>query len=230
MFVGCGSGSPGADSSEGPREQAKKTSPPKKTQGSKGEASTKEPSREKPSGKKLSPGRSGGSKNAEKVGPGGGQVTSSRGKTVSALSWLEEADELARGWRKDAELYSIASISPDVTAQGRSDGWIYAYVSTSEKGVALISVEEGKAEVTQKPPLPESQIQQISARILPPADRLIDSSEAIEDSEKVQSYIEENPEARVSVGLDAFSSREPAWILLSISRGGRVQDLVPATS
>lgn len=217
-------------SSEKDTKASKEKPSGKAMQANKGKAPTKEPSREKPSRKKRSLGSSGGSENAEKVGPGGGQVSSSRGKTVSALSGLEEANKLARRWQKDAELYSIASISPEVDAQGRSAGWLYSYVSSSGKGVALISVEKGKAEVTQKPPIPESQIRQISARTLPPAGKLIDSSEAIEDSEKVQSYIEKNPEARVSVGLDAFSSKEPSWILLSISQGGRVQDKVPATS
>lgn len=148
----------------------------------------------------------------------------------SAFEGLEKADEVARDWNRDASLYSIASVSPEVDAEGRSPGWLYSYVSESGKGVALISVEKGKARLVQEPPVPETQLQKIYKDTLPPSDKLLNSSEAMDQAAKIKEAIRKNPDAQVSAGLDAASGSGPSWTLASISQSGPVQEQVPATS
>jgi hypothetical protein len=150
---------------------------------------------------------------------------------MPALAGVENANRVARKWHEDARLYSIASLTPDVDARGLSAGWLYSYVSVSAKDVVLISVKSGKAGISQKPPVPKSQIELIGSHALPPPGELIDSPEAMNRTKKVKKAIQQNPDARVSAGLDSFSSEEPIWILTTISKGGkRVEERVTATS
>lgn len=212
---GGGNGGSSESSQTSSQAGAEKTTPPPET------TQASEP---KPSG--------GGGMQAAKKAPS--KKTSSKkaaGTSMrpSALEGLAEADVVAGNWNKDAELYSIASVSPEVDAQGRSPGWLYSYVSEAGKGVALISVEKGKARLVQEPPVPESQLQNIYEDTLPSSERLIDSSEAMDQAAKIKTAIQKNPDSRVSAGLDAVSSNGPTWTLASISQSGPVQEQVPAT-
>jgi len=148
---------------------------------------------------------------------------------VAAFSGLGEADGVAEGWRGDARLYAIASLSP-VDAEGRSAGWLYSYVSEEAGAVAGVSVSRGEVRLEPEQKLPATDIREISRNVLPSAEGLIDSPEAVAGSEDLSAVLRENPEADSAAGLDSFSGGEPAWILSAVNGGGeRVEVFVPAT-
>jgi hypothetical protein len=147
---------------------------------------------------------------------------------VPALSGVEEADRLAAGWREDAELYAIASIVPEVDANGRSPGWLYTYVSPSAGAVASVSLASGEATITPEQTLPEPQIRDIAANTLPPPDELLDSPEAMQAAEGVRALLERRPAAQVSAGLDSFSTEDPVWIFSAADGEQRVEEKITA--
>jgi hypothetical protein len=168
----------------------------------------------------------------EGTGAGGGtvappEVTEGTPRTA-ALASVPEADEIAREWEGDAELYAVASIAPRVDAEGRAPGWLYTYVSPSAGAVASVSLAGAEAEITPPQELPEVQIQDITDNVLPPPDRLIDSSQAIAEAPQVLEVVEGSPGAQVSAGLDSFSSEDAVWILSTTAGEERVEQKVPA--
>lgn len=151
-------------------------------------------------------------------------TTSVQGAST-ALEGLEDARSEAEEWNGDAELYSIVSRPPEVNARGENGGWQYAFVSESGGSIALIFYQGGESRGLQEPPIPAEQAEAISGDTLPVGD-LIDSSEAIERSDEVRSYLGENP-GGVSVSVDSATSDEPQWILQA--QQGQLNERVPAT-
>ena len=134
---------------------------------------------------------------------------------ISALSGVEEAKRVASEWNEDAQFYSITSTqTAPVTAEGRSSGWQYSFVSPSAGEVASIEVINGQAQLANAIAQPAPTIQRITSDALPPADQLVDSTEAAEQAPQFKGYLEENPGARASAGLDAASTGEPEWFLI----------------
>ncbi|MGH3090241.1 MAG: hypothetical protein ACRDSJ_23405 [Rubrobacteraceae bacterium] len=156
-----------------------------------------------------------------------GEDTASGGG-VAALSGVEAANERASEWSEDAELYAVATATPSLDAEGNSPVWLYTYVSESAGAVATFPVEDGEAGMDPEQELPEPDIDFLSENALPPADELIDSSEAVDETEEVGVVLEENPGAEVSVGLDSVSGGEPVWIFSTIRGEERVDERVPA--
>lgn len=173
-------------------------------------------------------------------GGGGGGTTSAGGAAglprvpkdaprVPALSGVEEAERVAAGWRKDAELYAISSFVPRVDAGGRAPAWLYTYVSRSAGAVASVSITGGKAELLPEQKLPEGDIENIAGNTLPPPEELVDSTQAIKKAPEVRKLLNRNPETAASAGLDSFSSEEPIWIFSTARDTERVEERVPAT-
>ncbi len=157
----------------------------------------------------------GGSTNAEGQGP-----------STALSGGLEEARERAKSWNEDAELYAIASVPATVNAAGENGGWLYSFVSESAGAVISVPYTGGRLRQAQGQQLPEGQIRRISGDTLSTGD-LVDSSEAIQRSDDVKSYLENNPQAGASAGLDSGSGDEPEWILSIPSEA--LQDRVSAT-
>lgn len=159
---------------------------------------------------------------------GSAAETPDGGEPVAAFSGLGEAAGLAEGWRSDARLYAVASLSP-VDAEGRSAGWLYSYVSEEAGAVRGVAVSGGEARLEPEQGLPAADIGEISRNTLPPAEGLIDSPEAVAGSEEVSTVLRENPRADSAAGLDSFSGGGPNWILSAANASGeRVEELVPA--
>lgn len=157
------------------------------------------------------------------------------GSEVSALSGVEAAERAASGWSADAQLYSITNAPTfPVTAEGRSEGWLYSFVSSSAGEIAMIEGTDEQAQVVNVAPQPEPLVQRISGNTLPPTDQLLDSTEAVERAPEYQSYLQENPGAGTSAGLDAASAQdpeaagEPTWFLIVPETG--LQERVDATA
>ena len=148
----------------------------------------------------------------------------------TALEGLEEARSEAESWNEDAELYAIVA-QPEgnqlsVNAQGESGGgWLYSFISESASQTLSVPYVDGEVQQAQGQDFPEQQLQRISEDTLP-VDRLVDSSEAMNQTEEVQSYLEENPGAGASAGVDSGTSDEPEWIF-SVPQDG-MQERVPA--
>lgn len=140
------------------------------------------------------------------------EQTTASGSGTTALSGMEEARREAEAVAPDAQLYSVVSSRPTVNAEGEASGWLYSFVSSS--GGTLISVpfSGGEPQEAQEQELPDQQIEQISGDTLP-VDELMDSPEALEQAGEVRSYLEENPEAGASFGVDSATSEEPQWII-----------------
>lgn len=191
-------------------------------------------------------GGSGDSEGAPQTSPRAGQTQAASEETTSGMppapeetsagqggsdgstalsGGLEEARSEAESWNEDAELYAIASLRPTVNADGENDGWLYSFVSESEGSVISIPYSDGEVQSARGQELPEEQISRLTELTLS-VDELVDSPEAIQSSEEVRSYLEENPQAGVSAGLDATSRDEPEWIL-SVPEEG-LQERVPA--
>lgn len=238
LLAGCSSGSSGggdagsSGGSGGDSSESSSGSAQRKAEKTSAPPETTQISGEKPSGSSYasSSKNSGGKEKAgkRKKNPAGAAV--GYPARIPAFVGLKKADKVAKKWNEDARLYAIASVSPEVDAEGRSAGWLYSYVSESGTGIALISVEKGKATLRQEPPAPAGQVRQISERALPSSGKLIDSPEAMGKAGKVKKFIRENPGSQVSAGLDSFSTGKPTWILATLSEGGRVEEKVPATS
>ncbi len=159
--------------------------------------------------------------------PSVAESTSSGGGST-ALSNVEAADERAVEWNEDADLYSIASATPQLDAEGRSPGWLYTYVSESAGSVATISVEDGVVAMDPEQELPEADINFLADNALPDADELLDSSDAIKESGEVGTILEENPNSETAAGLDSVSGGEPVWRFSTIRNEERVEKTVPA--
>lgn len=154
---------------------------------------------------------------ANNPGASGGETALSGG--------LGEARERAESWNEDAELYAIASLRATVNAEGENTGWLYSFVSESKGSVISVPYVDGQLRNAQGQALPEGQIRRIADDTLSTGE-LVDSPEAIQRSDKVRSYLEENPEAGASAGLDSGSGNEAEWILSIPAEA--LQDRVPA--
>lgn len=152
--------------------------------------------------------------------------------SVSALSVAGEAGRLASTWRPDAKLYAIAALTP-VGVDGKAQGWLFTYVSESAGSTASISVVGGKPDLDPAlgiQQLPRADIQNILRHILPPPGSILDSTQAMQQAQKVRGYLESNPKAEVSMGLDSFSSPQPIWIITTIEDKQRVEERINALS
>lgn len=147
------------------------------------------------------------------------------GGSTALSGGLEAARSEAESWNEDAELYAIASLQPTMNAEGENDGWLYSFVSESEGSIISIPYTGGGVQDVQGQELPEEQIDRISDITLS-ADEIVDTPEAIRRSEEVRSYLEENPDAGASAGVDSASRDEPEWILSLPDEG--LQDRVSA--
>ena len=145
---------------------------------------------------------------------------------VPALSGVEEATRVASERNEDAQFYSITG--RPVTAEGRSAGWAYSFVSESAGELVTVGVTDGQAQIVNVAPQPPTVIQQVSSNVLPPVDQLVDSTGAVEQAAEFQSYMQQNPGARSSAGLDAASTGEPEWFLIVGEAG--LQERVSATA
>lgn len=148
----------------------------------------------------------------------------------TALEGLEEARSEAKSWNEDAELYAMVAQPQgnqlSVNAQGESGGgWLYSFISESASQTLSVPYVDGEVQQAQGQDFPEQQLQRISEDTLP-IDDLVDSSEAMSQTEEVQSYLEENPDAGASAGVDSGTSDEPEWIF-SVPQDG-MQERVPA--
>ncbi|HET7480079.1 MAG TPA: hypothetical protein VFJ72_11250 [Rubrobacteraceae bacterium] len=148
---------------------------------------------------------------------------------VAALSGVQKADQAAAEWQSDAELYAIASLKPQVDAEGRAPAWLYTYVSSSRKAVVSVSVSGGKVADTPEQALPDEQIEDISNHTLPPPARLLDSTEAVKKSGKFLDTLKSEPGLDASAGLDSFSTGKPVWIFSTAKGDKRVEERVSAT-
>jgi hypothetical protein len=145
---------------------------------------------------------------------------------VSALSLRRKADAAAEEWKGDAKLYAIAAAAP-VNAKGLSRAWSYTYVSRSVGTVSSVTVSGGEASRNPAQQLPEQDVKDVSDHTIPANGEIIDSTKAMENSDKVGAFLEKRPAARASMGLDSFSSERPSWIL-TVSQE-RMQEKIPAT-
>lgn len=148
---------------------------------------------------------------------------------VAALDGIEKADELAAGWKEDAELYALASATPQVDADGRAPSWLYTYVSPSAGAVASVSITGEKAKLLPEQALPDDQIRDISNNTLPPPGKLLDSPKAMEKATKVRKVLESDPGTQTAAGLDSFSSEQPVWFVSTTQSGERVEERITAT-
>lgn len=154
------------------------------------------------------------------------ETTSDPGGSTALSGGLEAARSEAESWNEDAELYAIASLRPTVNAEGKSQGWLYSFVSESTGSVISIPYRGGEVRGAQGQGLPEGQVALIAEDTIP-ASEMIDSPEAIQRSEEVRSFLEENPQTGASVSVDAASEEEPQWILQVPQ--AQLQELIPAT-
>lgn len=150
--------------------------------------------------------------------------SSTRGGTTALSEGIEKAQSEAKSWRGDARLYSIISRPNEVSLKGKNPGWQYAFVSESASSFLTVSYSNGRVQNAVSQELPESQIQLISRNTLP-VDRLMDSSEAMRQSNKVRDYLQENPNSKVSVSADSGTSEQPVWIL-QVPREGLQEEIV----
>jgi hypothetical protein len=157
---------------------------------------------------------------------GGSTNSEAQGPSTALSGGLEEARERAKSWNEDAELYAIASVPATVNAEGENSGWLYSFVSESAGAVISVPYTNDRLRQAQGQQLPEGQIRRISGDTLSTGD-LVDSSEAIQRSDDVKSYLENNPQTGASAGLDSGSGDEPEWILSIPSQA--LQDRVSAT-
>ncbi|MDN5697507.1 MAG: hypothetical protein L0G70_05960 [Rubrobacter sp.] len=157
-------------------------------------------------------------------------TAASGGNMSTALEGLEAAQSEAESWNDDAELYAIAAQPQgeqlSVNAQGESGGgWIYSFISESASETLSLPYVDGEVQDAQGQSFPEQQLERISEDTLPTED-LIDSSQAISQAQEIQSYLEENPDAGASAGVDSGTTDEPEWIF-SVPQDG-LQERVPA--
>lgn len=145
---------------------------------------------------------------------------------VPAFSAREKANEAAKRWQRDARIYSITAAP--VNAEGLSRRWNYAYVSRSAGAISVVMVSGGEVNRNPERQLPEQRIENITNDILPESRRLIDSTEAMQESGEIRKFLEEQPEARASMGLDSASSERPTWIL-SVLQQEEPRERIPAT-
>lgn len=148
----------------------------------------------------------------------------------TALEGLEAAQSEAEEWNEDAELYAIAAQPRGnelaVNAQGESSGgWLYSFISESASETLSVPYVGGEAQEAQGQSFPQEQLENIAGDTLP-VDDLVDSPQAMSQTQEVQSYLEENPEAGASAGVDSGTSDEAEWIF-SVPQDG-MQDRVPA--
>lgn len=152
-------------------------------------------------------------------------------ETVSGLDAAAEAEETAAGWQPDAALYAVSALTP-ADGEGLAQGWLYTYVSESAGAVASIAVAGGgEPELDEEngvQELPEVDIQTLSENTLEDPEALIDSDEAMQQSEEVGPYLQENPGEESGVGLDSISSGEAVWILSAARDGERLEEQIPA--
>jgi hypothetical protein len=165
----------------------------------------------------------GSSSGMAETGPQGG---SAAGPSTALSDGLQKARKRAKSWNGDAELYAIASVPATVDAEGKNSGWLYSFVSKSKGSVISVPYTNGRMRSAQGQGLPSGQIQRIAGDTLPVGD-LVDSSEAIQRSDDVKNYLEKNPRAGASAGLDSGSGNKPEWILSIPSEA--LQDRVAAT-
>lgn len=155
----------------------------------------------------------------------GEQSASGGDGLTTALGSLDEARAEAESWNEDAELYAITVLRPNVNAEGENGSWLYSFVSESSGAVISVPYQNGQIREPREQQLPEQQISAIASDTLP-VDKLIDSPEAIQRSEEVQNYLQENPDAGISASVDSASGDKPEWILIVPQE--RMQELVPA--
>lgn len=157
-------------------------------------------------------------------------AAASGGDMSTALEGLEAAQSEAESWNDDAELYAIAAQPQgeqlSVNAQGESGGgWIYSFISESASETLSLPYVDGELQDAQGQSFPEQQLERISEDTLPIED-LVDSSQAMSQAEEIQSYLQENPDAGASAGVDSGTTDEPEWIF-SVPQDG-LQERVPA--
>ena len=151
-------------------------------------------------------------------------------KAVPAFTGLRKADSAAADWRKDAKLYAIASVVPKVDAEGRNPAWLYTYVSASAGVVKSIMVDGGKVKSLPEQGVPKESLDLLERKALPAPEKLIDSPEAMKRSNRVRRFLEKNPGAKASAGLDATSTPKPVWFLATVNGNQRMEERIPATS
>ncbi|BBL80863.1 hypothetical protein RxyAA322_27170 [Rubrobacter xylanophilus] len=166
--------------------------------------------------------------------PAGGparETTAAAGRWSTALSGVEEASEEARRWREDALLYAIATPEPALDARGRSPAWLYTFVSPSAGAVASVEVRGGE-EARRLPGqrLPEPDIQNLRRNALPPPGRLLDSDEALRETQRVREVLSGEGWRTASAGLDSLSGGGPVWIFATVGEGRRLEERVPAVT
>lgn len=164
------------------------------------------------------------------VSGGGAAAVPEGAEPASALTGVGEADKIAAEWRADARLYTIASLT-GINAEGFSDGWLYTYASEEAGAVSGVRVVGGEARLDPEQRLPPAQIQDILGNALPPADRLVDSPEALatDEAAEVREALGGDPGVQASAGLDSFSTDEPVWILTTLDGADRrTESRVPA--
>jgi hypothetical protein len=209
-LAGCSGGSPeqgGSDeASSGPAPQTSQAAP--ETTGSGDAQSTPETT------------------SASTTGQGTANNPEASGAVTALSGGLGEARERAESWNEDAELYGIASLRATVNVEGENSGWLYSFVSESTGSVISVPYVDGQLRNAQGQELPDGQIRRIADDTLPISE-LVDSPEAMQRSDKVRNYLEENPEAGASAGLDSGSGDEVEWILIIPAEA--LQDRVPAT-
>lgn len=148
---------------------------------------------------------------------------------TAAFAGVEKANEMAAGWKQDAELYAVASATPQVDAEGRAPAWLYTYVSPSAGAVASVSITGEKAKLLPEQSLPKDQIKDIADNTLPSPGKLLDSPEAMAKAGKVRKVLQSEPGKQTAVGLDSFSSEQPVWFLSTAQNGERVEERVTAS-
>lgn len=154
------------------------------------------------------------------------EETTEQGSPTALSGGLEAARDSAKSWNEDAELYAIASLRPNMNVKGENGGWLYSFVSESEGSVLSLPYSGGEVRKVQAQELPPGQIERIASDTLS-ADELVDTPEAVQRSEEIRSYLEENPQAGGSAGVDSASGDGPEWILSVPTKG--LQDRVSAT-
>ena len=151
-------------------------------------------------------------------------------KAIPAFAGLRKAGSAAADWQKDAKLYAIASVVPKVDVEGRNPAWLYTYVSASAGAVKSIMVDGGKVRSLPEQKVPKESLNVLERKALPAPDKLIDSPEAMKRSNEVRKFLEKNPGAKASAGLDATSTPKPVWFLATVNGTRRIEEKVPATS
>lgn len=163
---------------------------------------------------------------ASTTGQGAANNSEDSGGVTALSGGLGEARERAESWNDDAELYGIASLRSTVNAEGENEGWLYSFVSESTGSVISVPYVDGQLRNAQGQELPEGEIRRIANDTISTSE-LVDSSEAMQRSDEVRSYLENNPGAGASAGLDSGSGDEVEWILIIPSEA--LQERIPAT-